>query len=490
MASETKQRQTMPLSRGPAIGSGSVDCYRLKQYRRQRGWTQATLAANSGVAVQAIRRLEQRSGPANTTTVCSLAKALAIPVGALLGEPAFQIDSFSLPANARQPLREFVRHLASSPEPAKILGQLSKSLPAISETPRRPSATIQQEEQVLGTWSSLMAAYGEPDWTMMRKRARRLIELGEQLGRPTLVAIGRIYSAKATRNMPGRSPEQAAWDELMSLPRPFESSLACRLAGKIYMRTHPDSRTKLSENDHSTAGSSPPKALRCYKAALDKLEEFPNCERDDFLYWQEKTKLHRNIARAYMQIACGPEEEHSPGKLSRKQESKLREAQAHLTQAWKALSQLKKHANYDHEVEEVLLLAVSARLLRLFGKYRQAIARSVQAQTLAVARGADYVYIKMAILQLRCHCEMDDYAKASRLYSELRELRPNFTPSLERAFHKIKQKWESEIKKHAEAEPVQGPEVFRLRRRHSSELAEELLNATVEKTLRGWDDPE
>ena len=86
-------RDASPARRGRASET-LVDRARLAQLRHDHGWTQELLAGHAGVSTQLVKKLEQGvKRSARLSTLGALARALNIPVSALLsdgpaGEPA------------------------------------------------------------------------------------------------------------------------------------------------------------------------------------------------------------------------------------------------------------------------------------------------------------------------------------------------------------------------------------------------------------------
>jgi transcriptional regulator with XRE-family HTH domain len=105
-------RDASPARRGRASET-LVDRTRLAQVRRDHGWTQELLAGRAGVSTELVKKLEQGvKRSARLCTLGALARALNIPVGALLsdgsaGEPAAALarpaERDGEPASAREP---------------------------------------------------------------------------------------------------------------------------------------------------------------------------------------------------------------------------------------------------------------------------------------------------------------------------------------------------------------------------------------------------
>jgi transcriptional regulator with XRE-family HTH domain len=72
-----------PTGSGPAGPSFGV---RLKKSREQKGWSQTDLAQKSGLTPAAISQIEADDRQPSFKTLSSLAAALGISVGYLLGE--------------------------------------------------------------------------------------------------------------------------------------------------------------------------------------------------------------------------------------------------------------------------------------------------------------------------------------------------------------------------------------------------------------------
>ena len=103
-------REATPARRGRASET-LVDRARLAQLRRDHGWTQELLAGRAGVSTELVKKLEQGAKrSARLSTLGALARALNIPVGALLsgrsgGEPAAAPARPAEPDPAREPGR-------------------------------------------------------------------------------------------------------------------------------------------------------------------------------------------------------------------------------------------------------------------------------------------------------------------------------------------------------------------------------------------------
>ena len=71
---------------GRASAAGSVELgARLRRYRRERGWTQAQLAAKAGLSTHTVSRMERGSVRPLERTAAALAKALGVEAERLLG---------------------------------------------------------------------------------------------------------------------------------------------------------------------------------------------------------------------------------------------------------------------------------------------------------------------------------------------------------------------------------------------------------------------
>lgn len=65
-----------------------VDATALRKAREARGWSVANLAARAGVSERTVTRLEASDAPSRPDTVECVAKALGVPVAAIIGGPA------------------------------------------------------------------------------------------------------------------------------------------------------------------------------------------------------------------------------------------------------------------------------------------------------------------------------------------------------------------------------------------------------------------
>lgn len=79
-------RSSKPARSGKA-GETLVDGARLAQVRREHGWTQELLAGRAGLSAELVKKLEQGAKcSARLSTLAALARALSIPVSALLSD--------------------------------------------------------------------------------------------------------------------------------------------------------------------------------------------------------------------------------------------------------------------------------------------------------------------------------------------------------------------------------------------------------------------
>jgi transcriptional regulator with XRE-family HTH domain len=105
-------RNHNPARRGKA-GETLVEGARLARVRCERGWTQELLAGRAGVSTELVKKLEQGAKrSARLSTLAALARALNIPVSALLSDdsagepaaaPARPADRAGKPGQAREP---------------------------------------------------------------------------------------------------------------------------------------------------------------------------------------------------------------------------------------------------------------------------------------------------------------------------------------------------------------------------------------------------
>lgn len=59
---------------------------RLAQIRKEKGLSQNRLCIRAGIALNSVNLYENKGIMPSVTTLCSLAEALGVPVGVLVGE--------------------------------------------------------------------------------------------------------------------------------------------------------------------------------------------------------------------------------------------------------------------------------------------------------------------------------------------------------------------------------------------------------------------
>jgi len=100
------------MARPDNRGAPLVDRAKLVRLRRDHGWTQDMLAGYAGLSGEMVKKLEQGTRKsARISTLSALARALNVPVGALLsdsvlgeiaGEPARQAGDTAGPGHAAE----------------------------------------------------------------------------------------------------------------------------------------------------------------------------------------------------------------------------------------------------------------------------------------------------------------------------------------------------------------------------------------------------
>lgn len=61
--------------------------WHIRRLRRERGWSQARLAAEAGLSITMIGKLEAGQGNPRVTTLGAVAKALSVETNSLLTGP-------------------------------------------------------------------------------------------------------------------------------------------------------------------------------------------------------------------------------------------------------------------------------------------------------------------------------------------------------------------------------------------------------------------
>jgi transcriptional regulator with XRE-family HTH domain len=100
-----------------------VDGAKLAQLRHDHGWTQELLAGRAGLSTELVKKLEQGAKrSARLSTLAALARALHVPVGALLGDESPAGQSSAGPARRAEAGRELGQ--AGVPGPPTLLRAL------------------------------------------------------------------------------------------------------------------------------------------------------------------------------------------------------------------------------------------------------------------------------------------------------------------------------------------------------------------------------
>lgn len=447
----TSAPSAKPISGGVAAQSGAtVDGELVKAYRKRRNWKRKDLARHAGITFQAVARLERNPCIVTTTTLCGLARALEVPIAALLSQdvelPERRGSHLAFPG-LQSSMAELLDELREWDDPAQQLSALARQLAQARSERKARHDSLAKEEEILGRWLSLIASYESANWARMIKHADALVELAMELRRPHLAALARAYAVKARRNKATTQDKRKARERFDRIPETRDSFLILRLRGKLLIR---DGRLQ--------------EAMRCFQDAhrIAKNQD----DRDDCLYVLERAKLFRNLASCHMRLAHPPEYDPPPEPLSPDANEHLCKARDRLEQCAKAIPPLKQHCPQAHLVETMLLWGAKARLARLRREYSTATGNALKAEAVARAAGADYGLVKMRMMRLLCYCENNDHQKAQRLYARLEQERPNFTLPLEDAYRKILARHRQALTRRAPAKrstrcPSKWPQVYR-----------------------------
>ena len=378
---------------------GKIEPRLLRRLRANRELSRREVAQGAGVSLQTVARLELslHSVPTTTDTLVQLANFFHVPCGYLLGESFASIDGFGLSDELRKVLEKFITKLRGlGNNPIETLGKLALLLET-NKVELTSEANISLEEEILGLWWSVVSAYQQGDWAMMITKSERLINIAESLGRMYLAAIGHAYKAKALRNKGGEGFLKSSEGELRDIlaTETYQSGLTCRMIGKVYSR----------EGKHD-------EAMREYKKAEKFVSE---SKRSDALFFLEKTKLLRNIARSHDRLAVVAKEKGD--KTGR--DYHLNEAERYIVLCEESIKDLGKQIKREAEIEKMLLARCRAYHLELLGKLRAAIEEAEAALKKANDLGEKDYAARIRMILFHVLMELDDKERAMYYFGSL-----------------------------------------------------------------------
>jgi transcriptional regulator with XRE-family HTH domain len=345
---------------------GCIICERLRDLREKRGLTQKKLAHETRIHFQTVSRLERVPSRVGTDTLVELAKFFDVPCGYLVGEEKIDIGSQleGHPDFVAQAARfvELLR-VRQAHKPTDLLKVFCAMLEADPTRLAQDKARMVNEEESFGLWWSALAAYERADWDSMILRAEQLKQLGERLGRPFLIAVGRVYKAQALCRRDREVDTATAYRELENVPEDsqlFESALVTRLRAKLLRRCG-----KVQE------------ALELCEKAVRLMKENP---RDDALYRLERTKLLRYLGVLHSRLAGQLEERHSPERTEH-----MKKAGEYLLKCEAAIEDLRSELHQEANIENMLVAFARACYLEIDERLKESFDAAKQAWNLAKA---------------------------------------------------------------------------------------------------------
>jgi transcriptional regulator with XRE-family HTH domain len=153
--------------------------YRVMSWRRNRGWTQADLAARSNLTRPYLSKVEKGSADPALSVVRRLAAALGISIGQLTDEapPERSLSREEMDRLARGALHPGTREAQSLPETrvlARLIGERRKALGfwVPRKKPDQSSAHGSPGSVHASLW--LRASLGERQWNALLRRIDKL----------------------------------------------------------------------------------------------------------------------------------------------------------------------------------------------------------------------------------------------------------------------------------------------------------------------------
>ncbi|HUT56849.1 MAG TPA: helix-turn-helix transcriptional regulator [Phycisphaerae bacterium] len=403
--SDRKKREASRVPIAP------VDNMHLKKLRLAKKWSQKHLSKMTKISLPTIARLEQNPQPTTTSVLAALARAYDVPIGTLMGEQVSDISRCAASPGTINHLVKFLNQVfLAGPAVPELLGAMTVFLGADFKKVATTACSMEREEEVLGLWSSIIAAYKNADWDHMCENIGAFIDLAHKMGRPYLAAVGHVYAAKAWRNRGTRDAVGEAKRELQKVPENAESFTLSRLAGKTM-----EQEERFGE------------ALTEYRKAWQLIEI---THRRDLVYAIEKTKLFRNLSGVHLQIARACAEK---GRVKAKQ-LHLKEARKHFERAEKALADLNKHSEYAGKIERMKLTLRRAQLLEAEGDLTAAANTAVESYRQSKDAGQEHSIAKSVMYLVHICCVAGEYDRAWVYFKPLWQNRKQFTPPLKQVF--------------------------------------------------------
>lgn len=338
-----------------------------------------------------------------TDKLLKLADFFKVPCGYLLGQDVLDLSQYNLGDELKKKVIAFLEKLTAAKNPLRLLEAIYVFLDTTEPDSIGTLIAKQgicEEEEILGLWWSIVSAYQRGDWKTMINKSDALINIGEALGRPYLVALGHTYKAKAIRNQGGKEAVEKAEKELKQVleGERYQSALTCRLIAKIYSRRQQQEKA-LEE---------------CIKA--EKLMN--QGSRDDALFLLEKVKLLRNIASRNIELARKAKNQNNePGAAEH-----LERVENYLKSCRDAIDQLEKQLKEEANVERMLLVFCSARYFEVTGKTNASIKSAKEALELAEKLGQDDYAVRVRMFLCHIYVEQGDKDRAIHYYGSLMPL--------------------------------------------------------------------
>lgn len=425
-----KVRERFGLStEGNTNTTGYLNGARIRELRKKRGLRQEDVSRETGISLQTISRLERKSAVAGTNKLVKLANFFGVPYGYLLGEEAPRLSEYVAGRETRSGVEKLLSMLSGSRhKPAKMLEAFCAFLDADPQNLARSSGTMEEEEEILGLWWSIMSAYERGSWEYMISKAEALLRLGERLGCLHLVALARAYKAKAIRNTGTSTSLKEARQELEMIPKEsdgFESALIDRLSAKVLAR-----EGKLKE------------ALAKCKRAEELMKK---SSREDVLFLLEKTKLMRNIAVLN-------------GRLARKDEADkdraakpihIKEAEKYLDRCQDAIDNLSKYLKRGAKVERMLLAFAKARHFEIQSELEKALKSAKMALQFSEKLGEPGYGVRVKMFLVHVCMQLGYKEEAARYYGSLLPLRKYRTGWFEHHYTRWLEPYEKRISEYA-----------------------------------------
>ena len=161
---------------------------RLKEERRQRGWTLDELARRSGVSRAMISKIERKASTPTAVLLARLADAMGLTLSALMFEPralGHRVTTLGEQVQRKDPVSGYTRRLvspAAHPGDAEIV---AIDLPAAARVRFAATGTVQIDGQVLLLEGRLELAFGTEALTLQPGDCARVaLHLEHELHNP------------------------------------------------------------------------------------------------------------------------------------------------------------------------------------------------------------------------------------------------------------------------------------------------------------------